>query len=63
MPIRPAVLVSRVINDVTLMANAIAGVLKDLFQQGLTFLAMLGVIFYQNWKLGGMSIIVIPLPS
>jgi len=30
-------LVSRVINDVTLMANAIAGVLKDVFQQGLTF--------------------------
>ena len=54
-------LVSRVINDVTLMANAIAGVLKDVFQQGLTFLAMLGVIFYQNWKLGGMSVVVIPL--
>ncbi len=46
-------LVSRVVNDVTLMANAIAGVLKDMFQQGLTFLAMLGVIFYQNWRLGG----------
>ncbi|HKT34247.1 MAG TPA: lipid A export permease/ATP-binding protein MsbA [Nitrospira sp.] len=54
-------LVSRVINDVTLMANAIAGVLKDVFQQGLTFLAMLVVIFYQNWKLGSMSIVVIPL--
>jgi subfamily B ATP-binding cassette protein MsbA len=54
-------LVSRVINDVTLMANAVAGVLKDVFQQGLTFLVMLGVIFYQNWKLGGMSVIVIPL--
>lgn len=54
-------LVSRVINDVTLMANAVAGVLKDVFQQGLTFVVMLGVIFYQNWKLGGMSVIVIPL--
>ena len=54
-------LVSRVINDVTLMANAVAGVLKDVFQQGLTFIVMLGVIFYQNWKLGGMSVIVIPL--
>ena len=54
-------LVSRVINDVTLMANAIAGVLKDIFQQGLTFLVMLGVIFYQNWKLGSMSVIVIPI--
>jgi subfamily B ATP-binding cassette protein MsbA len=54
-------LVSRVINDVTVMANAIAGVLKDVFQQGLTFLAMLGVILYQNWRLGGLSVIVIPL--
>jgi ATP-binding cassette, subfamily B, bacterial MsbA len=56
-------LVSRVINDVTLMANAIAGVLKDIFQQGLTFLAMLGVIFYQNWKLGSLSLLVIPLAA
>ncbi len=56
-------LVSRVISDVTLMANAIAGVLKDIFQQGLTFLVMLGVIFYQNWKLGGLSLIVIPLAA
>jgi subfamily B ATP-binding cassette protein MsbA len=54
-------LVSRVVNDVTLMANAIAGVLKDVFQQGLTFLAMLGVIFYQNWRLGALSIVIIPL--
>jgi ATP-binding cassette, subfamily B, bacterial MsbA len=54
-------LVSRVINDVTLMANAIAGVLKDIFQQGLTFLVMLGVIFYQNWKLGSLALIVMPL--
>ncbi|HEY6084727.1 MAG TPA: ABC transporter transmembrane domain-containing protein, partial [Nitrospira sp.] len=54
-------LVSRVVNDVTLMANAVAGVLKDIFQQGLTFLAMLSVIFYQNWQLAGLSIIVIPL--
>ena len=53
-------LVSRVVNDVTLMANAVAGVLKDLFQQGLTFLAMLGVIFYQNWRLAAVSIVVIP---
>ncbi|TKB95346.1 MAG: ABC transporter ATP-binding protein [Nitrospira sp.] len=44
-------LVARVVSDVTLMANAVAGVLKDIFQQGLTFLAMMGVIFYQNWRL------------
>jgi subfamily B ATP-binding cassette protein MsbA len=54
-------LVSRVINDVNQMANAVAGVLKDLFQQGLTFLAMIGVIIYQNWKLAMVSMIVVPL--
>ncbi|WP_455245955.1 lipid A export permease/ATP-binding protein MsbA [Petrachloros mirabilis] len=54
-------LVARVVNDVSLMANAVAGVLKDIFQQGLTFLVMMGVIFYQNWQLAGLSIIVIPL--
>ena len=56
-------LVSRVVNDVTLMANAVAGVLKDLFQQGLTFLAMMGVIFYQNWQLATLSIVVIPIAA
>lgn len=54
-------LVSRVVNDVGLMANAASSVLKDIFQNGLTFLAMLGVIFYQNWKLAGLSVIIIPL--
>lgn len=54
-------LVSRVVSDVTVMANAVAGVLKDVFQQGLTFLAMLGVIIYQNWRLGAVSVIVVPL--
>lgn len=54
-------LVSRVINDVNLMANAVAGVLKDFFQQGLTFLAMVGVIFYQSWKLAAVSIVIIPI--
>jgi len=54
-------LVSRVVNDVSLMANAVSNVLKDIFQHSLTFLVMLGVIFYQNWKLAGLSIVVIPL--
>jgi subfamily B ATP-binding cassette protein MsbA len=54
-------LVARVINDVNLMANAVANVLRNLVQEGLTFIAMVGVIFYQNWKLAAMSVIVIPL--
>jgi len=54
-------LVSRVVSDVSVMANAVSSVLKDMFLNGLTFLAMLGVIFYQNWQLAGLSLIVIPL--
>ncbi len=54
-------LVSRVVNDVSIMANAVGGVLKDIFQQGLTFLAMMGVIFYQEWRLAGLTLLVIPL--
>ena len=54
-------LLSRVLNDVNLMASAVANVLRDFFQQGLTCLAMVGVIFYQDWKLATASIVVVPL--
>ncbi|MGA6826601.1 lipid A export permease/ATP-binding protein MsbA [Nitrospira sp. NS4] len=54
-------LVSRVVNDVSLMASAVSNVLRDLFQHSLTFLVMIGVVFYQNWKLASLSIVVIPL--
>ena len=56
-------LVSRVVNDVGLMASAASNVLKDIFQNVLTCLAMVAVIFYQNWKLAGVSAIVIPLSA
>lgn len=54
-------LVSRIVNDVGLMANAASSVIKDMFQNALTFLAMVSVILYQDWKLAGISLIVIPL--
>lgn len=56
-------LVSRVVNDVGMMANAASSVVKDIFQNGLTFLAMIVVILYQNWRLAGLSLIVIPLSA
>lgn len=56
-------LVARVINDVNQMANAIPSILRDLFQQGLTFIAMTGVAFYQNWKLASILLFVIPLSA
>lgn len=56
-------MMSRVINDVNWIQNAVSGVLKDLFQQSLTFMVLLGVILYQNWKLALFAIIVIPLSA
>ena len=37
--------------------------LKDLFQQTLTFIVLLGVIFYQNWRLSLFAIVVLPLSA
>src|SRR2546430_10170564 len=54
-------MLSRVINDVNWIQNAVSGILKDLFQQSLTFLMLLGVVFYQNWRLTLVSVVVIPL--
>lgn len=56
-------LVARVINDVNEMANAIPNLMKDLFQQGLTFLALVAVVFYQNWKLASILLLVIPVSA
>ncbi|MCA9472018.1 MAG: lipid A export permease/ATP-binding protein MsbA [Nitrospirales bacterium] len=53
-------LVARVLNDVNEMANAIPSIMKDLFQQGLTFVALMGVVFYQNWKLATIMLLIIP---
>ncbi len=54
-------LMARVISDVNEMANAIPSVLKDIFQQGLTFVALTGVAFYQNWKMATVVLVVLPL--
>jgi subfamily B ATP-binding cassette protein MsbA len=54
-------MMSRVINDVNWIQNAVSGVVKDFFQQSLTFLVLLGVVFYQNWQLTLLSSAVIPL--
>jgi subfamily B ATP-binding cassette protein MsbA len=56
-------LMARVISDVNEMANAIPGILKDIFQQGLTFIALISVAFYQNWKMASVVLVGLPLSS
>lgn len=54
-------LISRVINDATLIQNAVSraliGILKDLFQ----VFGLLGVVFYLNWRMALISIIFLPM--
>ena len=56
-------LMARVISDVNEMANAIPSVLKDIFQQGLTFIVLLGVAFYRSWELALVVLVTLPLSA
>ncbi len=56
-------MLSRVINDVNWIQYSVAGVLKDLLQQSLTFLFLLGYVFTVNWRLTLLSIVVVPLAA
>lgn len=54
-------LISRVINDVTLIQRAVSrtlvGVLKDCFQ----VIGLVGVVLYLNWKLALVSLVFLPV--
>ena len=58
---RTGVLMSRITNDVTIIksmvSNAVTGALKDLF----TVIGLLGVIFYTDWKLAILAVVVLPV--
>ena len=49
--------------DVGMINNLISVAFLNLFKDSLTLLGLLGVMFYQNWKLSLMAIIMIPLAS
>lgn len=53
-------LIARVVNDATLIQNAVSraliGILKDLFQ----VIGLLGVVFYLNWKMALVAIVFLP---
>jgi len=59
-------LISRIVHDVQVMQNAVSTVIKDLFQQTLTLIALVGVVFYQDWQLAlfvffGMPLLTLPI--
>ncbi|MDA8106890.1 MAG: ABC transporter ATP-binding protein [Nitrospiraceae bacterium] len=54
-------MISKVINDVTALQNLLIFTVKDLFKEGATALALLGVAFWRRWDLTLISITVLPL--
>ena len=56
-------IVSHVNHDTGLIVNLVSVVLLNLFKDTLTLFGLLFVMFYQNWKLSLIAIIMIPLAS
>ena len=55
--------ISAVTNDVTHITNLISTAVLSLFKDSLTLMGLLTVMFFQNWKLSLVAIIMIPLAS
>ncbi|WP_243374031.1 lipid A export permease/ATP-binding protein MsbA [Geotalea sp. SG265] len=54
-------LMSRVLNDVSMMQEAVGNIITGLFRDGFSAVSLLAVIFYRNWKLALITFVVIPL--
>ena len=55
--------VSNLTLDVSLLINLISTALLNLFKDSLSLIGLLAVMFYQNWKLSLIAIIMIPLAT
>ena len=49
--------------DVALITNLVSTTILNLFKDSLTLIGLMGVMFFQNWKLSLIAIIMIPLSS
>ena len=55
--------IANLTNDVNQITNLLSTVVLNLFKDSLTLMGLLSVMFYQNWKLSLIAIIMIPLAS
>ena len=55
--------ISNLTYDVSLITNLVSTVILNLVKDSLTLIGLLSVMFYQNWKLSLVAIIMIPLAS
>ena len=56
-------IITNLISDVNFMTGLVSVGILNLFKDSLTLIGLLGVMFYQNWKLSLIAIIMIPLAS
>ena len=55
--------ISNLQNDVGMITNLVSTVILNFFKDSLTLIGLLSVMFYQNWKLSLVAIIMIPVAS
>ena len=55
--------VTNLVNDINMITNLLSTAILNLFKDSLTLIGLLGVMFYQNWKLSLVALIMIPLAS
>ncbi len=56
-------IITNIMNDVNFMTGLVSVAILNLFKDSLTLIGLLSVMFYQNWKLSLVAIIMIPLAS
>ena len=55
--------ITNLINDVNWITSLLSSAILNFFKDSLTLIGLLSVMFYQNWKLSLIAIIMIPLAS
>ena len=55
--------IANLTNDVNMITNLISTAILNLFKDSLTLIGLLTVMFYQNWKLSLIALIMIPLAA
>ena len=55
--------ITNLISDVSYMTTLVSVGILNLFKDSLTLIGLLAVMFYQNWKLSLVAIVMIPLAS
>jgi ATP-binding cassette, subfamily B, bacterial MsbA len=55
--------IANLTNDVNMITNLVSTGILNLFKDSLTLIGLLSVMFYQNWKLSIVALVMIPLAS